>query len=393
MRCKLRDLPVILLSARAGEEAQIEGFEAGASDYLIKPFSAREMVSRISANLKMARMRREANDALRQRTEQFETLLNAAPIGVYLIDADFRLRAINPAARPVFGDIPDLVGRDFADVLHILWPQSFAGEVAAIFKHTLATGEPYLTPENIEQRLDRNVTEYYEWQIHRIRLPDGRYGVVCYFRDISFQVIARLRQKLLLDELNHRVKNTLATVQSIATQTLRTAASTTEAREVLEGRLIALSKTHDVLTREHWAKADLREIVTAAVAPYSGTVTGARFEIRGPEASVQPKAAVALAMAFHELSTNAVKYGALSNETGRVAISWTIENGVGTLRWVESGGPVVKPPTSRGFGSRLIERGLAHDLAGEARLDFVPTGVVCIIMAPAGELLANVETA
>ena len=135
--------------------------------------------------------RRQAEKALRQRTAQFETLLNQAPLGVYLIDADFRIRQVNPIARPVFGDIPDLIGRDFDEVIHILWSKDYADEVVRLFRHTLDSGEPYVTPERIEQRLHRGVTEFYEWRIDRIESPDGRYGVVCYFRDISSQVQAR----------------------------------------------------------------------------------------------------------------------------------------------------------------------------------------------------------
>ena len=125
----LRDLPVIMLSARAGEEARIEGLDAGADYYLTKPFSARELVAQVNANLTLARVRSEAardlrasEEALRRRTTQFETLLNEAPLGVYLVDADFKIQAVNPTALPVFGDIPDLVGRDFDEVIHILWP-------------------------------------------------------------------------------------------------------------------------------------------------------------------------------------------------------------------------------------------------------------------------------
>ncbi|HEY7519914.1 MAG TPA: ATP-binding protein [Methylomirabilota bacterium] len=136
--------------------------------------------------------RMQAEEGLRQRTEQFEALLDNAPLGVYLVDADFRIRQVNPVARPVFGDIPDLIGRDFDEVIHILWAKPYADEVVRLFRHTLETGEPYFTPERIEQRLDRGVTEYYEWRINRIPLPDGRHGVVCYFRDISGEVQARL---------------------------------------------------------------------------------------------------------------------------------------------------------------------------------------------------------
>jgi PAS domain S-box-containing protein len=132
-----------------------------------------------------------SEEMLRQRTVQFETLLNEAPLGVYLIDGDFRIRQVNPTALPVFGPIPGLIGRDFDEVIHMLWPKAYADEVVRLFRHTLETGEPYVTHERIEERRDREVTEYYEWQIHRIPLPEDRYGVVCYFRDISAEVQAR----------------------------------------------------------------------------------------------------------------------------------------------------------------------------------------------------------
>ena len=126
---------------------------------------------------------RSAAGAAKSR-EQFETLLNQSPIGVYLIDANFRIRQINPTALPVSSGIPDLIGRDFAEVIHLIWPTRYAEEVVRIFRHTLDTGEPYFAPERIEQRRDRGTRECYEWRTDRIRLPDG-FGVVCYFRDVS----------------------------------------------------------------------------------------------------------------------------------------------------------------------------------------------------------------
>ena len=136
--------------------------------------------------------RKQAEESLSLRTEQFQTLLDNAPLGVYLVDSEFRIRQVNPVALPVFGDIPDLIGRDLDEVLHILWNKKYADEVVRIFRHTLETGESYATPECIEYRIDRNVTEYYEWRVDRIPLPEGGYGIVCYFRDISAQVKARV---------------------------------------------------------------------------------------------------------------------------------------------------------------------------------------------------------
>jgi PAS domain S-box-containing protein len=395
---ELRDLPVIMLSARAGEEARIEGLGAGADYYLTKPFSARELVAQVNANLTLARVRSEAarelrasEEALRRRTTQFETLLNEAPLGVYLVDADFKIQAVNPTALPMFGDIPDLVGRDFGDVIHILWPTDYADEVVRLFRHTLETGEPYVTYEHIEERRDRKVKEYYEWRINRIPLPEGRYGVVCYFRDISAQVRARQQRELLINELNHRVKNTLATVQSIAAQTLKGTTVPAVVKSALESRLLSMAGAHDVLTQQNWEGADLRNIVEKALSPFMAPKR--EFDVNGPDIRLLPKSALAVAMAVHELATNAAKYGALSNGSGRISVHWAIaEHDERNLQivWTETNGPKVAAPNSKGFGSRLIERGLAGQLGGEAVIDYRETGVVCRIMAPLSTITGSV---
>jgi len=188
---------------------------------------------------------------------------------------------------------------------------------------------------------------------------------------------------LLLHELNHRVKNTLATVQSIISQTLRSAHNTEQARSAIEERLIALSRTHDVLARESWKRAGLREIIIQAVDSFSGP-NGDRVSIQGPNVQVSPRMALPIAMALQELGTNARKYGALSNETGQIRIEWTLTNTAPPqldFRWTEMGGPPVQQPRTRGFGLRLIERSLAHELAGQVRLEFEPDGVVCTMNA------------
>jgi len=158
--------------------------------------------------------RRRVEESLRNHTARYETLLNKAPIGVYLIDADFRIQQVNPLALPAFGDIPDLLGRDFDEVIHILWEKDYADEIVRIFRHTLATGEPYQTPERLEYRIDREVTECYEWGVNRISLDESIYGVVCYFKDISAQVKARIqiaeseeRYRALSESLEAAVKD------------------------------------------------------------------------------------------------------------------------------------------------------------------------------------------
>ena len=180
-----RTIPIILLSARAGEESRVEGMEHGADDYLIKPFSARELLARVQTHLEMARVRKQAEEDLRRRTEQFETLLNEAPLGVYLVDGDFRVRAVNPPALSAFENIPNLIGTDFEGFMRMRWPQEHADEILNRFRHTLETGEPYIVSEwNRWSSQDGDRTTY-EWQINRIPLPEGGYGVVCYFRDIT----------------------------------------------------------------------------------------------------------------------------------------------------------------------------------------------------------------
>jgi PAS domain S-box-containing protein len=158
----------------------------------------------------------DAEQALRNRSEQLETLINRAPLGVYLVDADFRIAHVNPVALPVFGDIPGgVVGRDFDEVIHILWDQSYADEIVRIFRGTLETGESYAAPERAELRIDRNAVEYYEWRLDRLTLPDGRYGLVCYFRDISEQVRARERATAAESESRERAE-VLARLYSLA---------------------------------------------------------------------------------------------------------------------------------------------------------------------------------
>lgn len=208
------------------------------------------------------------------------------------------------------------------------------------------------------------------------------------FIDLTRHKEEQAQSRMLIDELNHRVKNTLSTVQSIVSQALRHASDPEEIRESIESRLFALSRSHDLLTRENWESAGLRDIVNAAMEPF-GVANGRseRFNVTGEDVRFPPKAALALGIAFHELATNAAKYGAFSGETGCVRIAWTIEpSPEGSrliLTWREENGPHVTPPSRKGFGSRVIERGLALELGGATQLDYQPDGVVCTIDIPA----------
>lgn len=196
--------------------------------------------------------------------------------------------------------------------------------------------------------------------------------------DIHERKLAEEHTKLLLDELNHRVKNTLAVVQGIAQQSFK--GSDPVARRAFEGRLGALSKAHNLLTERQWTPTPLRAVVDDV-----SHVCGAsrdRIHVAGPNVVLSPRQALSVAMALHELCTNAVKYGALSNERGVVDLTWTVNGGRLDLQWRESGGPPVSLPKERGYGSMMIERALAHDLQGTAELKFEPTGLVCTISAP-----------
>jgi PAS domain S-box-containing protein len=210
--------------------------------------------------------------------------------------------------------------------------------------------------------------------------------------DITDHKRAEEHLKLLVNELNHRVKNTLAIVQSLAMQSFPKTGPNGDdgfasARNAFEARLFALARGHDVLTRENWESASLEKIVNEAFAAYRNRPSGDDvFEIEGEDLRVTPSMALSLSMALHELCTNALKYGALKTPGGRVRISWTTTSASNGNRlymlWKETGGPPVTPPAHKGFGSRLIERGLARELNGTVELAYEPSGVVCTIDVP-----------
>jgi len=220
-----------------------------------------------------------------------------------------------------------------------------------------------------------------------VRSPEGRLlYLVRVLQDITERKAADRRQKLLIDELNHRVKNTLATVQSHESQSARGAPTPDAFREGFEGRLMALSKAHDQLTLHHWESAELRELFSASLAPYLDKGSE-RVTIRGETVALKPRAALTLAMTFHELSTNAAKYGALSAPAGRVEIHWRVDDRDTDapwlrIEWEEKDGPPVSPPGRRGFGTRLIERSVEADFEGRATLAFEPSGLRCAIEIP-----------
>ncbi|MGE0239440.1 MAG: sensor histidine kinase [Parvibaculaceae bacterium] len=227
----------------------------------------------------------------------------------------------------------------------------------------------------------KGTPKWWDVVVTPIRGADGQPAkLLSISRDITELRQAAETRRLLLLEMTHRFKNVLSLVQGIATQTLRKAENWDEAQAVFSARLTALAAAHDVLTRESWHEANLRNIVEAAVAAHETE----RIEIEGPDLMLDSRPALALGLAIHELCTNATKYGALSNHTGRVKISWVadIARAGFKLRWREAGGPYVTPPKQKGFGSFLIEQNLASVLSAQIRLNYEPGGLVCEIDAP-----------
>jgi PAS domain S-box-containing protein len=240
------------------------------------------------------------------------------------------------------------------------------GVVEVRFKH-FKTGEPVWMSYNVFTLKDED------------NRPLG-------FATISQNIDARRQNEkqmeLLIDELNHRVRNTLAIVNAIATQTLKHTPSVQEFRLAFGGRLAALAKVHTLLATTKWTASALRDLIAEQLAPYTKDRTDA-LVISGPRLLVNPKQALNLSLVMHELAANAAKYGALSVPAGRVQISWRVEpDRVLRLTWHEFDGPRVAPPTRRGFGSQLIEFNIAHEFGGKATLDYQPAGVKCVLTIP-----------
>ncbi len=192
-------------------------------------------------------------------------------------------------------------------------------------------------------------------------------------------------QKLILEELHHRIKNTLATVGAIASQSLRNAASTELAQQAIEGRLLALGRAHDLLLQARWTSADMRKIVQGAIEPFDNPDL-AKFSIEGPDVQIASGAVIAIAMTLNELCTNTTKFGALSIPAGRVAISWVVDEARRVqFIWKEHGGPTVHAPTRQSFGTRLIET-LGRQLKGNVKLIYEPSGFVYMLDVPLASL-------
>ncbi len=263
------------------------------------------------------------------------------------------------------------------DMIRAMMPDDDLARIDASMQAAMDAGAPTASYEYRIRRPDGAV----RWLEGAARFLYGAKGkavrIVGTNIDITERKTAEAHQRLLLNELNHRVKNTLATVQAMARQSLRSVDPA--AWEAFEGRLAALSAAHNVLTQRNWEAASIPQIVEVATAAYDSG--GRRVSAEGPAINLEPKTTVALALAMHELATNAVKYGALSTPMGQVDVRWSQADARLRLTWTETGGPSVRAPERLGFGARLLERGLAEELRGTVRLDFRPEGLVCTVEA------------
>jgi two-component sensor histidine kinase len=344
----------------------------------------------VSDRYRAEESRDEALGALHRRTAELEAVLEMIPTAVWFTyDPLARQIVTNRRAaellRLPYGTNASLTGPQAKRPTFRFYKGGQQVPATDLPMQRAARGEE-ATDEVLELRFENGDRKILLVRAVTLRDAAGAIqGAVAAAADVTDRHRYEDHLRLLLDELNHRVKNTLAIVQSIAYQTLRSSGDPAEARQRFEGRLLALSKAHDVLTRERWQRASLRQVIDEAISPYAGT-DSQRFEVSGPDLAVPPKHALALAMAFHELCANAVKHGALSRLTGTVGVDWRLEERDGarflSLCWTERGGPLVGQPTRRGFGSRLLEHGLPQDLRGTVRLEFAAPGVICRIEAP-----------
>ncbi len=335
--------------------------------------------------------------ALRDAHEAFRLLLEGSPFGLYVVDDGLRIAyATRHSQEGAFRNVRPLVGRELAEVMHVLWSDEVAREIVDRFRHVLDTGEPYSSPRFVHRRHDVDTTESYEWELHRARLPDGRWGVICHYFDstelrTSEQALRRSeeRARLLLREVNHRSKNLLSVVMTIARHT--SDGGHGDFVERFDSRIRSLSINQDMLIRNEWAGVDLEELLLAHLQPFAEARDG-RVCLAGPPLHLtSPLATQSLGMAIHELATNAAKYGALSTPAGHVYLDWEIVDGAGgsprlSLGWRERGGPAVEAPARKGFGTIVLTSMLQYSLGAEVDLSCRPEGLEWSFRCPLGRV-------
>ncbi|WP_428414292.1 sensor histidine kinase [Pararhizobium sp.] len=311
--------------------------------------------------------------------ERLQQLFEQAPSFMAMLQgSEHRFELVNPEYRRLIGN-REVLGKAVDDALPEIMGQGFIELLDTVFETGQAISR--FSERVFLQRSGEAVEErYLDFVYQPIKDDDGKVtNIFVQGSDVTQRVRAENHQKLLVNELNHRVKNTLASVQSIVMQTLRGTHTMEEASSAISARILALSAAHNILTDENWDGADLLVMVTSSIEAFEGPARD-RFRINGPHVRLGPRAALSIALALHELATNAFKYGSLSTDTGIVAIDWSVSRGHGdgafTLTWREIGGPSAPVSDRKGFGSRLILRVLPMELGGAARIDYGAEGLI-----------------
>jgi PAS domain S-box-containing protein len=326
---------------------------------------------------------KEAEEALRENESQLRIALQAARMGVWRWDRYTDEMELSERAMEIF-ELPALRGCTWTDLQQRIAEGDRKRAVQRV-QHSLDTGEPYdfdywLHDENMVRH--KFIVVQARTTYDESGKANGLVGVV---QDISDRKHAEERLHLLIRELHHRVKNTLATVQAIVGSTARTASSIDEFYQGFVGRIVSLARTHNLLTEDLWQKAPLQQLVQTELGPYDDEGRN-RISIEGPPVDLPSEAAVPIGMALHELTTNAAKHGALSTFGGQVEVSWSLHEGgekpLLRFSWTERGGPPVAMPTRQGFGSRLLQRVLATQLQADVHMDFQPEGLRFSMVMP-----------
>ena len=313
-----------------------------------------------------------------------QNLTSATEIGTLFLDHELKIRMFTPPVAELFNITDSDVGRAITDFTHQMVYEGIERDGQQVL-HDLVPVETV-----VESKRGRS----YMMRVRPYRTIENRIeGIVVTFVDISARLVTERQLKLMVDELNHRVKNTLSIVQAIAHQTFKHGNLEHSARRAFEGRLAALAQAHNLLTLTHWEHAAMRDITTSIAMGCGAGLD--RFTLDGPDIDLQAGQAVSIAMALHELCTNAVKYGALSIDAGRVLLQWRVLGESEPrlrIEWHELNGPPVHPPTHRGFGSLMVEQALADGIRGTAIIEFRPEGVTCSIEGPLNAANARIST-